>query len=188
MNSLFENADTCHWCEQSVIDYFGDLIDDFGSAYCEFHPAVFNSKTLQRNDKKAPHQTIEQVQRIITEDYLKKNPPQSERLVTDNVVHLSKRATPTQRKAAEKMLPRSGSMRARIYEAVKYRQYDGMTDPELEKLLNGKHQSVSSSRRSLVIDGFLADSGKVRKNSEGFECTVWVLKQFSVSPYLNGIG
>lgn len=178
----------CHWCEQPLWRTHPTRVwtDDYGSIHCEFHPAVFDSQTLMRNDIKAPHQTVEQVQRIVAEDFFKGQIPRPQ--VTDNVVHISKRATRTQRQAAEKMLPRTGSVRGRVYEAVKFKGYDGMTDHELEKYLGGKHQTISSSRRSLVIDGYLFDSGTTRKNPEGFDCIVWVEKDYTNSPYLNGIG
>jgi hypothetical protein len=49
-----------------------------------------------------------------------------------------------------------------------------MIDEELEIRTGGKHQSISASRRSLVLDGYLFDSGKTRKNRVGNECIIWV--------------
>jgi hypothetical protein len=44
----------------------------------------------------------------------------------------------------------------------------------LEDYLKGSHQTVSAGRRSLVVDGYLIDSGKTIKNRIGNDCIVWV--------------
>ena len=93
--------------------------------------------------------------------------------IDDNVVFVANYASKTSRDAAEKALPKTGSMRRRIFDYIHASGH--ATDFQLEAVLNGKHQSVSASRRSLVIDGFLADSGKTMKNPEGNECTVWII-------------
>jgi len=93
------------------------------------------------------------------------------RSVGDDYVLIAHNASATSVKAAEKALPRSGTMRHLIYETVK--NYGGLADFELEKILRGKHQSISAGRRSLVIDGFLVDTGHTRKNESGNECAVW---------------
>jgi hypothetical protein len=41
------------------------------------------------------------------------------------------------------------------------------------------HQTISASRRSLVIDGWLMDSGQTRKNQSGNDCIVWVTTEFN---------
>jgi hypothetical protein len=93
--------------------------------------------------------------------------------INDNIVHVANYASNTSRKAAEKVLPKTGTMRRKIYEAIQ--NHGGLADFEIEALLNGKHQSISAGRRGLVIDKFIMDSGKVRKNDSGNECTVWVV-------------
>jgi hypothetical protein len=95
------------------------------------------------------------------------------RKINDNVVHLRHDASATSREAGEKALPKSGTTRSLIYEAVL--THKGLADFELEVLLNGKHQSISAGRRSLVIDGFLVDSGQTRTNESNNKCTVWVV-------------
>jgi hypothetical protein len=93
--------------------------------------------------------------------------------IDDNVVFIANYASNTSRAAAEKALPKTGSIRRRIYDYIY--QSGGAADFQLEAKLNGKHQSISASRRSLVIDGFIADSGKTVKNPEGNECTLWIV-------------
>ena len=75
-------------------------------------------------------------------------------------------------KAAERAFPRSGTQRRAVYNLVHI--HGGLIDEELEEKTNGKHQSISSARRSLVIDGFIVDSGYTRKNKIGNDCIIWV--------------
>jgi hypothetical protein len=92
--------------------------------------------------------------------------------IDDNVVYIAKYASKTSADAATKILPKTGSLRRAVYEAIA--NHGGLADFELEQLLGGKHQSISASRRSLVIDKFIVDSGQTRYNEGGNECTVWV--------------
>jgi hypothetical protein len=93
--------------------------------------------------------------------------------INDNIVYVANYASDTSRKAAEKVLPKSGTMRKAIFDAIA--NHGGLADFEIEALLNGKHQSISAGRRGLVIDKFIIDSGKTRRNDSGNECTVWVV-------------
>ena len=87
---------------------------------------------------------------------------------------ISKKAQNTSRKSAEKVLPNTGSIRRKVYDTIKSNDGYGYTDYELETVLKGSHQTISASRRSLVLDGFLVDSGKTRKNENRNDCIVWV--------------
>jgi hypothetical protein len=93
------------------------------------------------------------------------------RSVYDNAVLIAHNASETSKAAAAKMLPKSGSMRRLIYNTID--TFGGLADFELENILKGKHQSISAGRRSLVIDGFILDSGYTRINESGNACTVW---------------
>ena len=93
--------------------------------------------------------------------------------INDNIVYVANSASNTSRKAAEKVLPKTGTMRKAIYEAIV--NHGGLADFEIERLLNGKHQIISAGRRGLVIYKFNVDSGKTRKNENGNECTVWIV-------------
>ena len=97
-------------------------------------------------------------------------------MIDRNVMLLAHNAKPTSIKAAEKALPKSGTLRRLVFETVK--SNGGLTDYELERILNGKHQSVSASRRSLVLDGYLVDSGATRKNEVSNDCIVWVTPDY----------
>ena len=101
------------------------------------------------------------------------------RSIGDDYVLIAHDAKSTSVKAAKKAMPKSGTMRYLIYETVK--NYGGLADFELENILRGKHHSISAGRRSLVIDGFLVDTGLTRKNESGNECAVW-----KISSHLQG--
>lgn len=92
-----------------------------------------------------------------------------------NKVLIAKGARHTSREAAEKVFPKTGSIRRAIMDFII--AYGGATDYQLEAYLNGKHQTISASRRSLVIDGFLIDSGRTITNDVGNKCIVWVSSQ-----------
>lgn len=94
--------------------------------------------------------------------------------INDQVVYLANYASKTSHDAAKKILPKTGTMRRKIYELVE--KHYGLADFEIEKMLDMKHQTVSAGRRGLVIDGFLVDSGETRANESGNECTVWIIK------------
>lgn len=174
--------DTCHWCEVEISRPSENLlwIDNYESSDCEFHPAAYDSNQLKATGVFAPHQTLREVHSVIAEDFLRKQQMRNKttrlRIVTHNTVTVSRTSKVTSAQAAEKFLPRSGSLRQKVYEAVKNRKQEGLTDYELEQLLNGKHQTVSASRRSLVIDGWLVDSGKTRRNPQDNDCIVWIEK------------
>lgn len=167
----------CYWCESPISRPSKNMawVDDYENYNCEFHPVAFNSATLKSTGEPAPHHTIDEVYAIIkTYYYLHENPKKKHHEIDDNVVLISKKAQHTSRKAADNFLPRSGSVRRLVYETIKSTKYIGITDYELEKRLGGKHQTISASRRSLVLDGFIKDSGERRNNEQGNECIVWV--------------
>ena len=179
-------TDVCHWCEETIrrssINY--SWRDTDALTACEYHPIAFvagyegrrNAEgRLKRTGEVGPHQTIEEIHAIVREDYLRKQAIHKKeplRSVDSNVVATPKSPRRTTRMAAEKILPKTGSIRRKVYELI--RLNSGMTDFELEAELRMKHQTVSASRRSLVLDGFLIDSGRVHKNAQGNECIVWI--------------
>lgn len=171
--------DKCFWCDTRISRPSKNLrwICDYESAHCEDSPVAYDFLTLKTNDETAPHQTRQEVYEIIRKNYYITKAQQTGkylRAVDDNVVMISSKAQRTSKATAEKIMPRTGSMRRLVYETINQRT-DGYTDYELEAVLKSSHQTVSASRRSLVIDGFLIDSGKTRKNSLGNDCIVWVV-------------
>lgn len=53
--------------------------------------------------------------------------------------------------------------------------FAGMTDDELERHTGGLHQTVSASRRGLVLKGLVKDSGKRRATRTGRPAVVWII-------------
>ena len=175
--------DECHWCESAIARPTTSLpvnpfrwSDDMDSIICLFHPANFDARTLTATGETAYHQTMEEVHDIIIAEFHRQKAQLAKKplhAVRDNVVSVARRAQRTSRQAAEKLEPSAGTIRAAVWQAIKDNQ--GMTDYELETLLRGKHQTISASRRSLVLDGWIVDSGMTRKNPQGNDCIVWVI-------------
>jgi hypothetical protein len=155
-------------------------ICDYESADCEFHPTAWDSVTLKPTNVSAPHQTTGEVEMIVREHQartiMQRDKTQRLRAVDSNTVSTSKWSQGTSRKAANRILPSTGTMRRLIYNTIKANHEYGYTDNELEAHLQGKHQTMSALRRSLVIDGWIVDSGKTRKNPQGNDCIVWIEK------------
>lgn len=158
---------SCHWCHNSIKLFEGTWFDNYGEPNCKFHPLSYNITTQTRTAFTHAHETEEAVYYYVKNMFV----VPTAREVNDNVVMISHRSRKTSKLAAANILPRTGSMRREIYELIN--RSDGLTDYELESLIKGKHQTVSASRRSLVIDGFLADSGRTRKNDVGNDCIIW---------------
>lgn len=167
----------CHWCahqiERSAPDFFWRVVGKNWLDECAFHPIAWDESKFESTGQKAGHMTSLEVYDLVRNEFIRRKAQEPLRKITDNVVSIAKRAQRTSRKAAEKLEPNTGTIRYQVYSAIK--DNHGMTDYELETLLRGKHQTVSASRRSLVIDGFITDSGTTRKNPQGNDCIVWVI-------------
>lgn len=174
-SQLRMQGNECYWCEEFIHRSAPQFkwFDLENSADCIFHPLAWDEEHLESTNLTGPHMTFLEVNAVIRENELRKRTKSSQplRAITDNVVAVSRRAQRTSRQAAERLEPNSGTIRYQVYSAIK--DNNGMTDYELETLLRGKHQTVSASRRSLVLDGFITDSGITRKNAQGNECIVW---------------
>ena len=178
--------DYCHWCESRVsrpADFL-KWIDEEGSLICVFHPANFDARTLSATGETAYHQTIEQVHDIIIAEHHRRKAMRNReplRAVGDNAVIVAKKARTTSRKAAEGILPRSGTIRHRVYSYFASCGGAGATDDEAQAHLGIDGNTFRPSRKSLVDDGYLIDSGGVRKNENGNECVVWVDRKYAES-------
>lgn len=173
--------DYCFWCESPISrpNVVLRWVDEDSMTRCLFHPANWLSKTMTSTNENANHQTIEEIAELVVREHYRVKAQQSKqplRAVDDDVVLLAKNAQRTSRMAAENVLPRTGTLRRQVHDLVNEVGYSGITDEELELRLGGKHQSISACRRSLVIDGYLVDSGRTRKNRTGNECIIWIHK------------
>jgi transcription initiation factor IIE alpha subunit len=91
----------------------------------------------------------------------------------DNQVIIAKNAQRTSIAAAQKVLPKTGSLRRKVYEYILNQGLRGATDQEIEKALHIEGNTVRPTRISLVKDGFIMDTGTTRKNQHENDCIVW---------------
>lgn len=181
--------DYCHWCESKVsrpIDYL-KWLDEEGSIICVFHPANFDARTMTATGETAYHQTIEQVHDIIIEEHHRRKAMRNReplRAVGDNAVIVAKRARSTSRRAAESVMPRTGTIRSRVHSFFVNRKEHGATDEEAQAFLGIHGNTFRPSRKSLVDDGYIVDSGTTRKNDRGHDCIVWIDKNTLLKEHL----
>ena len=69
--------------------------------------------------------------------------------------------------------PKIGTLRRKVYELFLNKGMSGLTDQEIEKYLHLDGNTVRPIRGSLVEDGFVIDTGTIRKNDKGNNCIVW---------------
>jgi hypothetical protein len=79
-------------------------------------------------------------------------------------------------------LPKSGTLRAEVVEAIRVRP---QTDDELEQTLGRMHQSVSATTNRLRADGWLepvmiASVPLTRKTRSGNDASVWMLTEAAI--------
>lgn len=94
-------------------------------------------------------------------------------MIDRNVVIVAHNARPTSMAVAKKMFPKSGSLRRKVYDYFISCGNYGATDQEIETNLNMSGNTVRPTRQSLQKDGYIIDSGLIRKNQNGNSCIVW---------------
>jgi hypothetical protein len=94
-------------------------------------------------------------------------------LPNQNSVKVRHDASATSLEAAKGVLPRSGTQRMRILEAIS--KSEGMTDVELAEQLDILLHSVNPRRPELQERGWIVDSGLRRATGKHGASTVWVL-------------
>lgn len=90
---------------------------------------------------------------------------------SENSVTVRRGATATEKAAALRALPNSGTARGHILALVA--RFGGLTDDEIETTIGLPHQSASARRRELVLGGWLNDSGDTRATRTGAAAIVW---------------
>ena len=90
-----------------------------------------------------------------------------------NTVIVAHNAQRTSIAVAEKVLPRTGTIRRKVYEYFLNRGLTGATDEEAQIALRIDGNTMRPTRGSLVKDGYLIDTGITRKNTAGHDCIVW---------------
>jgi len=91
----------------------------------------------------------------------------------ENKVIVANRARETSRIAAERVYPKSGSIRLSVYEYLIRQGLRGATDQEMQSNLNLSGDTIRPTRMTLLKDGFIIDSGETRNNTNGNPCVVW---------------
>jgi transcription initiation factor IIE alpha subunit len=91
----------------------------------------------------------------------------------ENRVVIAHNAQRTSIAAAQKVYPRTGSLRMKVYEFILNQGLQGATDQEIEKTLGIDGNTVRPTRISLVKDGYIMDTGTTRKNKHDNDCIVW---------------
>lgn len=94
-------------------------------------------------------------------------------MLDSNSVVIARNAQRTSIAAAQKVLPRTGSLRRQVYEYILRQGLRGATDQEMELALSIDGNTIRPTRISLVKDGFILDTGSTRKNQHGNDCIVW---------------
>jgi hypothetical protein len=94
-------------------------------------------------------------------------------MLDKNTVVIARNAQRTSIAAAQKVLPKTGSLRRKVYEYILNQGLRGATDQEMELTLNIDGNTIRPTRISLLKDGFILDTGTTRKNQHGNDCIVW---------------
>ena len=91
----------------------------------------------------------------------------------ENKVIIATKARETSRIAAERIYPKTGSIRLSVYEYLIRQGLRGATDQEMQSNLNLSGDTIRPTRMTLLKDGFIIDSGETRNNLNGNPCVVW---------------
>jgi transcription initiation factor IIE alpha subunit len=94
-------------------------------------------------------------------------------MLDTNSVVIARNAQRTSIAAAQKVLPKTGSLRRKVYEYILNQGLHGATDQEMELSLKIDGNTIRPTRISLLKDGFILDTGTTRKNQHGNDCIVW---------------
>jgi hypothetical protein len=97
--------------------------------------------------------------------------------LTREVFAVSRNHPETSHEMAAKAAPRSGTLRATIYDLIADRGHLGLTCDEAEQILNRSHQSVSATFNSLKNDEWIVDSGERRLTRYANRAIVWVIRK-----------
>jgi hypothetical protein len=82
-------------------------------------------------------------------------------------------AAETQRLAALRVLPHTGTARRRVLEAIFMAAANGLTDEEIQDELHMNPSTQRPRRVELVEGGWVEDSGERRPTRSGMDAVVW---------------
>jgi len=92
-----------------------------------------------------------------------------------NVVRVSSRSPETSQIAAKSVLPKTGTKRRITFDLIKESGMFGLCDHELEEKTGWLHQSASAARNTLMMDGWIIDSGVRRNTFAGNPAIAWIV-------------
>lgn len=95
----------------------------------------------------------------------------------DNPGQAHRRGRDTERAAALFVMPRTGTQRRRVLEAIAAAGDDGLTDHELAEITRLYLYSAAPRRTELLRGGWVRDSGRRRATPLGSEAVVWTLTE-----------
>ena len=90
----------------------------------------------------------------------------------DRLGRFSAGSPDTQRTAAVKVYPKTGTQRRKVLDAL---AVDDLTDEQIESRIHIGQRQVSTRRKELEMDGWIMDSEVRRISRAGFEVVVWTL-------------
>jgi hypothetical protein len=82
-------------------------------------------------------------------------------------------APDTEREAARRIMPVTGSQRRKVLDALRTAGVRGLTDWEIVEKCDLLRSSAGARRNELVRMGFAYDSGKRRREHTGANAIVW---------------
>jgi hypothetical protein len=82
-------------------------------------------------------------------------------------------AAETQRLAALRVMPHTGTARRKVLDAIMVASFQGMTDEEIQDVLHMNPSTQRPRRVELVEGGWVEDSGERRPTRSGMDAVVW---------------
>ena len=80
----------------------------------------------------------------------------------------------TSRAAARAILPKTGTLRRKVYDFIAWNRGFGATDGEIQATLNMAGSTERPRRKELEDAGWVRDSGRTRKTGSGHDAIVWL--------------
>ena len=85
----------------------------------------------------------------------------------------------TSREAYESIAPFKETMTETVFNVIRDAGSHGCTDDEIEVILDGRHQTVSSRRWDLARNDRIVKTGERRINRSGCKANVWVVSKLN---------
>jgi hypothetical protein len=84
-------------------------------------------------------------------------------------------APSTEREAAIRVYPNSGTARRRVLDHIAAAGDAGATDEEISLALSMRLYTAAPRRNELLNDGWIRDSGRTRQTTTGTRAVVWIM-------------